>query len=177
MNSRITGLRWMVLSAMMAALALVLPVAFHAVGLGSKFLPMLLPLLLNGFLSPLGWAVGTALLVPLVSGVLTGMPPLYPPIVLVVALEGAVLGGVASLIYRRGAGRLWPALIAAVCCGRLAALGASWVLARWFGLPPALASAAMLVQGLPGVILQLAVVPIVVRALAKRGGSLFMQNG
>ena len=37
-------LRTMVVSAAMAALALTLPVAFHMVGLGSKFLPMLLPL-------------------------------------------------------------------------------------------------------------------------------------
>ncbi len=48
-------LRWMVLNAVIMALGLTLPMVFHAVGLGSRFLPMLLPLLLNGFLSPLGW--------------------------------------------------------------------------------------------------------------------------
>jgi len=64
MQSEDGKLRAMVISAIMAAMGLVLPIAFHAVGLGGKFLPMLLPLLLNGFLVPLPWAmrqrVGTA---------------------------------------------------------------------------------------------------------------------
>ena len=158
------------------ALGVALPVLFHLVGLGKTFLPMHLPVLVCGLIvaPPVAFAVGVV--TPLVSSALTGMPPLYPPVAAVVALAGAALGGAASLLYRRGAGRLWPALIAAVCCGRLTALGASWVLARWFGLPAALASAAVLLQGLPGVVLQLAVAPIVVRALAKRGGPLFGQN-
>ena len=58
-------LRGMVTSAAMAALGLTLPMAFHAVGLGSKFAPMLLPLMLNGFLSPIPWAVLTGAVVPL----------------------------------------------------------------------------------------------------------------
>jgi hypothetical protein len=59
MQSADSRLRAMVISASMAAMALVLPIAFHAVGMGSKFLPMLLPLLLNGFLVPVPWAVAT----------------------------------------------------------------------------------------------------------------------
>jgi len=58
-------LRAMVISAAMAAMALTLPVAFHAVGLGSHFLTMLLPLLVNGFLVPVRWAVFTGAAVPL----------------------------------------------------------------------------------------------------------------
>lgn len=166
-------LRPMVISAAMAALALVLPPAFHMVGLGSKFLPMLLPLLLNGFLVPLPWALVVGFIMPLISSLATGMPPLYPPIALVVALEGATLGAVAAAVYGGKRERLWPALIAAVLAGRAMALAASWTLARYFGLPPALASAAMLVQGAPGVLLQLVVVPLVVRALASRRGILF----
>jgi putative effector of murein hydrolase len=91
----------------------------------------------------------------------------------VVALEGATLGAVAAVLYRGKRERLWPALIAAVIAGRAMALGASWILARYFGLPPALASAAMLIQGAPGLLLQLIVVPLVVRALASRRGILF----
>ncbi len=163
----------MVISAVMAALALVLPPAFHMVGLGSKFLPLLLPLLLNGFLVPLPWAVATGLVAPLASTLATGMPPLYPPVTVVVALEGATLAGVAAAIYRGQPARLWPALVAAVIAGRAMAFAASWTLARYFGLPPALASAAMLLQGAPGVALQLLVVPPAVRALAARRGILF----
>ncbi len=170
-------LRWMVVNAVMMALGLTLPMVFHAVGLGSKFLPMLLPLLLNGFLSPLGWAVFTGAATPLVSAVLTGMPPLYPPVAAVMAVEGVVLSAVAGLVYRGSGRRLWPALVAAIVCDRLTSAGLSWMLARLFGLPAGLSAGAALVQGLPGVALQLVVVPLVLGALSKRRGPLFEDAG
>lgn len=166
----------MVISAVMAALALVLPVAFHMAGLGNKFLPMLLPLLLNGFLVPVRWAVLTGALVPLVSALATGMPPLYPPVAAEMALEGAVLGGAAAAIFRGQPGRLWPALIGAIAAGRLAGFAGAWLLARIFGLPAAFASIAMLVQGLPGVALQLAVVPLAVRRLRRSRNLLILRK-
>jgi hypothetical protein len=168
-----TRLRAMVVSAIMAAMALVLPIAFHAVGLGSKFLPMLLPLLLNGFLVPLPWAVLTGALVPLLSAVATGMPPLYPPVALAMSLEGAVLGGVAAAIYRGRQRRLWVALIAAILLGRSVSLVSTWLMARLFHLPARLTTAASFLEGLPGVLLQLAVIPLVVRHAARRRGPLF----
>lgn len=166
-------LRAMVISAAMAALALTLPVAFHAVGLGSKFLPMLLPLLLNGFLVPVPWAVFTGAVVPPVSGMLTGMPPLYPPVALIMSCEGAMLGGMAAGVYRVTRPRIWPGLVVAVVSARATSFALTWWVARTLDLPPALASLASFVQGLPGVALQLAVVPMVVRALSRRKGILF----
>lgn len=157
----------MVLSAVMAALALALPIAFHAVGLGSRFLPMLLPLLLNGFLVPLPWAALTGATVPLISSLLTGMPPLYPPTAIVMSFEGIVLGGLAAAIYRSNPRRLWPALIVAVVASRVTGFVAMYLLARLFGLPAGLASTAVFVNGLPGVALQLVVVPVVVRQLQR----------
>lgn len=167
------SLQALVISAAMGALALTLPVAFHAAGLGSKFLPMLLPLLLNGFLVPVRWAVLTALVIPILSALLTGMPPVYPPMVLVVAGEGIVMGGLAAALYRQGGGRLWPALITAVIAGRVFGFAFMWMLAKWFGLPAGVAAVAAIVQGAPGVALQVAVVPIVMRQIRKRPGILF----
>ena len=163
----------MVISATMAAMGLVLPIAFHAVGLGSKFLPMLLPLLLNGFLVPLPWAIATGALVPLLSAVTTGMPPLFPPVAFSMSLECAVLGGTAAAIYRGRPSRLWYALITAILLGRATSLGATWLLAQLLHLPATIVTAAALVQGLPGVLLQLAVVPLVVRQTIRRRGLLF----
>jgi hypothetical protein len=166
-------LRAMVISASMAAMALVLPIAFHAVGMGSKFLPMLLPLLLNGFLAPFPWAVATGALVPVLSAVITGMPPLFPPVAFGMSIECAVLGGTAAAIYRGRPSRLWCALIAAILLSRATSLGAAWLLARAFHLPATLVTAATLAQGLPGVLLQLAVVPLVMRQTQRRRGLLF----
>jgi hypothetical protein len=166
-------LRAIVISAAMAALALVLPVVFHATGLGSKFLPMLLPLLLNGFLVPFRWAVGTGLAVPLISALAMGMPPLYPPAAFVLAVEGALLGGVASALYRRGRGSAWPPLVAAIAVGRLSTFALTWAAAQALGLPAVVSASAMIVQGLPGVALQLVVVPLALRGLGRPDGILF----
>lgn len=161
-------LRPMVTSAAMAALALVLPIAFHAVGLGSKFLPMLLPLLLNAFLVPWRWAVATGAVVPWISAFATGMPPLFPPVAAAMSVECAVMAAVASLLYGRGKGNVWAALVPAILAGRLTSFVMTYLLARVFALPAAVASVARLLEGLPGVALQLAVVPLVLRSLAAR---------
>jgi hypothetical protein len=168
-----SALRNVVLSSVMGALALVLPMAFHAVGLGSRFLPLLQPLLILGFLVSPGWAVATAVAMPWVSALSTGMPPIYPPVAAVLAVEGAVLAGVASLIYRSGNGPFWPALICAVVAGRATGVAASFILARWFDLPAAFASVAVLIQGLPGTALMLAAAPAVVFWTRRRDGPLF----
>jgi hypothetical protein len=175
-DARPDRLRWMVVNGVVMALGLVLPIAFHAVGLGSKFLPMLLPLLLNGFVSPLGWALLTGGATPLVSALLTGMPPLYPPVAVTMMAEGMVMAGVARLGYGRGQRRLWPALVAAIVSGRLTALALSFAVARLFGLPPRLSAGASLIQSLPGVALQLAVVPLVLRTINRRRGLLFEER-
>ncbi len=173
MGGQSNRLRWMVVNAAIMALGLVLPMAFHAVGLGSKFLPLLLPLLLNGFLSPFAWAVGTGAATPLVSALATGMPPLYPPVAFVMMVEGAVLGGVARVAYRATSKRVWPALLAAILCGRLTSAALSWFMAQALDLPARLSVAASMAQGLPGVALQIAVIPLVLRALRARKGRLF----
>jgi len=166
-------LRHLVLNAMIMALGLTLPMAFHAVGLGSKFTPMLLPLLLNGFLSPLGWAVLIGGLTPLVSSLTTGMPPLYPPVAVVMSVECMVLAATARFVYCATRGRVWPAAVAAVVCGRAVSLSLSWLVASYLDLPQRLSVAASFVQGLPGIALQLSVVPLIVVLIHRRGGLLF----
>jgi hypothetical protein len=159
----------MVISAAMGALALALPVVFHAVGLGSRFLPMLLPLLVNGYLSRWPWAVGTGLVIPWISAFATGMPPLYPPIAAIMSAEGAVLAGAAVLTARLP---LLFSVALSVAAGRATALAGAYAAAAWLDLPPGFASLAILVQGLPGVVLQLGVTPLAVAALRRRRGLL-----
>jgi hypothetical protein len=133
---------------------------------------MLLPLLLNGFLAPLPWAVGTALVVPWISALATGMPPIYPPIAGVVAVQGAAMAAVAAFLWRCTGKKIWVSLIPAVVAGRVVTLGATWVMAQLFSLPPAITSIAATVESLPGVALQLTVIPLVLHAIAKRRGPL-----
>lgn len=166
-------LRSMVISAALGALALALPVAFHAVGLGSRFLPMLLPLLINGYLSRWPWAAATGLLIPWISAFATGMPPLYPPIAAIMSLEGAVLAAAAAATSRLP---LPVSAAIAIAAGRAAALAATYAAAVWLDLPPGFASLALLVQGLPGVVLQWIVTPLAVAALRRRHGLLLHET-
>lgn len=159
----------MVISAALGALALALPAGFHAVGLGSRFLPMLLPLLVNGYLSRWPWAVATGVVIPWISAFATGMPPLYPPIAAIMSAEGAALAGTAALTSRLP---LPVSVALAVAAGRATALAGAYAAAAWVDLPPGFASLAMLAQGLPGVVLQLVVTPAAVAALRRRGGLL-----
>jgi niacin transporter len=166
-----------VLSAMMAALAVALPPVFHIAGLGSKFLPLLLPLLFAGFLLPWRWAVLTGAVAPWLSAVATGMPPVWPPVAAALSVEGAAMGGAAALIYRRGCpNRLWLALFTAVVCGRAAGLASTYVMARWFDLPAAFASLASALQGLPGVALMFVSIPLAVRWAERRESILFSKE-
>lgn len=166
-------LRGMILSAVMAAIGIILPMAFHAVGLGSKFMPMVLVLMLNGYISPLPWAMLTGAVVPLASSVLTGMPPLYPPFCLVMSVEMALVAGLTAGLYRLTRPRVWPSLITVVIFDRATSIALTYALAGRFGLPPRIVSLASFAQGLPGIALQLTVIPLVVRALATRKGILF----
>lgn len=168
MKRRPVDLRALVVSAVMASLALTLPLAFHVAGLGSAFLPMLLPLLLNAFLVPVRWALLTAALAPLASGLLTGMPPFYPPVAVVMSVEAMVMAGAAGALFRWTNRRIWVAVIGAVILGRCTMLVLTWQLAGAFGLPKAFSAIASLVHGLPGIVLQCTVVPAALRLLFRR---------
>jgi hypothetical protein len=169
-------LRSMVTSAGMAALAIILPVVFHMIGLGSNFLPMLLPLLLNAFVSSTGWAVLTAALVPWISAFATGMPPIYPPVALVMSAEACCMAFVAGIVYRLGRRRVWPALIVAIVTDRMVSFLLTLALSSRFGLPARAVAVGAFIHGLPGVALQLTVIPIVLKGLAERRSVLFGQH-
>ena len=158
-------LREIVWSALCIALGLAMPAVFHAVGLGTAFLPMFLPVMAAGLLLrplPAG-LVGAA--TPMTAALLLGMPPLMPPVALVMAVEGVVLGAVASLLYRRLKWSIFGAAAAAVLGERVVMVLLTMALAPLFGLPGRLAAVGLLAQGLPGVGLLILAVPLLVRRL------------
>ncbi|MCU0289629.1 MAG: ECF transporter S component, partial [Acidobacteria bacterium] len=57
----------LLLAGLFMALALVLPLLFHAIGLGSAFLPMFFPIIAAGFLVTLPAALVVGVMSPLVS--------------------------------------------------------------------------------------------------------------
>lgn len=150
------------LSAMFMALAVLFPMLFHAVGAGSVFLPMFWPVLAAAFFLNLPFALTVGILSPIVSTMLTGMPPISPPILHIIIIELSVLAVVTNLLYRNTSwGVFWPALIG-LLLSRIILFLVVLIIAPLLGLPPQIFSTALVLQGIPGVVAMLIVIPIIV---------------
>lgn len=158
-------------TALFLALALVLPIGFHAFGIGGRvFLPMHLPVLLAGLLAgPLsGLVVG--LLSPSLSHLMTGMPPTYA--VPLMSMELSIYGLVAGLAYHKLRLNVVLSLIIAMVLGRLIFGLGLFVLGRFMDLPYTAAvffsSSGAIASGLPGIVVQLVLIPLIVVAIRRR---------
>lgn len=154
----------LLLGGLFMALALVFPVLFHAVGLGSAFLPMFFPIMAAGFLVALPAAIVVGVMSPLVSAILTGMPPFFPPLVFIMMAEGLVLTVVPALLYRQLKINAWVSALIAMLMDRLVMLAAILLLSRMLDLPEGVLTVASLLKGLPGTIL----IPLVIPSLVKK---------
>ncbi len=153
-------------AAMFIALAVILPLAFHMVRVGGPvILPMHIPVILAGFISgPLVGAL-VGIISPIISFLLTGMPPLAPvPILITMIFELAAYGAVTGLLYS-STQKIYPSLIGGMIAGRITLGLTVWALMQVFGFTQ-LPGAALFVQGaivtgLPGIVLQLILIPLV----------------
>jgi len=164
--------------ALFLALGVLLPQLFHmALGRpgGATFLPMHLSVLLAGCF--LGWRYGLALgaVTPLVSFLITGMPPI-PLLFLMVGELGfyGLASGISNKLLRsreRGSlPRIALAVLLAQLCGRAVYAAMLLLLGTLLGvrgIPGPEAVLAAVATGWPGILLQLALVPALVRALHK----------
>ena len=154
-------------AALVTALAVALPPVFHAVKLGSVFLPMYLPILAGAFFLPPLWAAVAGAAAPLSSAALTGMPPFYPPVAFWMTGELAAAGAVVAVV---GGGRRQHPVVA-VAAGLVAARLVQAVLvfgsATLMELPPRVLTIATFVSSWPGMILALVAVPPAVNLLRR----------
>ena len=165
-----TSVKKLVFTAACTALCLVLPMAFHAIpNAGQVILPMHIPVLLCGMIC--GWPFGAVcgLLGPLLSSVITGMPPaaMLPAMMLECAAYG-VASGLLMKYVRTGKDNLdlYISLICAMILGRVVAgFAKAWIFTP--GVSPFAWVSTSLVTGVPGIVLQLAVLPLVVKALIR----------
>lgn len=165
MNSQAKNL---VSAGMLVATGLILPMVFHTFAMGGQvFLPMHIPVLLGGFLlSPL-WAALVGMLVPIISSIATGMPPLFPT-ALQMFFELAVYGFVVAYLYQKLRLAIYPSLIGGMLAGRTIAGLVNYVLLTHFlaqAFSPSAFVTAMFVTSLPGILIQLVMIPIMVKLL------------
>lgn len=166
---KLTPVKKLVFTAVCSALCLVLPMAFHSVpNAGSIFLPMHIPVLLCGLIC--GWPYGLVcgLLGPFISS-FTGMPPaaVLPSMMVECASYGAVAGLMMRYIRTGSAtGDLYISMGTAMILGRvIAGLAKAWILTP--GAAPFAWVTTSLVTGIPGIVIQLIVMPAIVFALTK----------
>lgn len=168
--------RQLALTALFIALGLVLPFFTAQIPtIGRALLPMHLPILLAGFVG--GWQTGliAGLITPLLRSFLIGMPPLFPTAT-AMAFELAAYGFLTGLFYSKLRGTnlgVLTSLLGAMLGGRIV-----WGIAQLFLLGLSGASfgwqaflAGAFINAVPGIILQLILIPLIVHAL-QRGGYL-----
>lgn len=166
----ITPVKRLVLTALLAAMCVVLPMAFHAIpNAGSVFLPMHIPVLICGFVC--GWPYGMVcgFIGPALSSLLTTMPPVayLPPMMVECAVYGLV-SGLCLKYIRTGKlyGDLYIALIAAMIAGRVVA-GIAKALIFSPGITMSVWITSSFITALPGIVIQLILIPQLLLLLTK----------
>lgn len=150
------------------ALSIILPITFHHFGLAGRiFLPMHIPVLICGFIiGPLGGVI-IGLIAPVLSHFLTGMPPTYA--VPLMSLELPLYGLAAGLTYQRFGLNIYFALIVSMILGRFAFAFGLVILGRLIELPYGplefFAVSGAVVTGIPGIIIQIIIIPPIAAAL------------
>ena len=157
----------MVLSALFLASGILLPVLFHAVGWsGAIFLPMHIPVILCGFICGAGWGGIVGAFVVFLSSAITGMPILYP-VAVYMACELATYGIVCGLL--RYISNSIIVLIVAMIAGRLILGIVQFLLLSIGGQSFVFKTfvTGAFVTALPGIIIQIIVIPILMFSLRK----------
>lgn len=158
-----------VIAAVCIALSVVLPMAFHAIPNAGSILDIMhIPVLLCGLIA--GWPYGLlcGLAGPLLSMLFTGMPPMaYLPAMM---LELGVYGLATGLMMRwvhtgKLAADLYISLATAMLAGRLVAGAANALIFSAGKYSLAVWVSGYFVTSLPGLIIQLVLIPPVVYAL------------
>ena len=159
-----------VYTAVCAALCVVLPMAFHAIqNAGVIFLPMHIPVLLCGLMC--GWPFGLicGVLGPALSTLISSMPPvaMLPSMAIECAAYGCITGlGMKYIRTGKPVADLYISMTAAMILGRvLAGFAKSWVLSP--GTAPFAWVTTSLVAGIPGIVIQLILIPLVFVSLTR----------
>lgn len=152
------------------ALGIVLPFLTGQIqGIGNKLLPMHLPILVCGFVCGAPYGLAAGIIVPLLRSMLLGMPPLFPTAVSM-ALELSIYGLTTGILYRLLPKKnimVYAALIGAMLFGRLAAGAVNVILygVQGSGYSVQMFMAGMFINAIPGIVLQLVLIPVVIIVL------------
>ena len=172
MNS--TRLRKLTYSALYMAIALILPfVTGQIPEIGAMLCPMHIPALLCGFMCGWPWGVAVGFISPLLRSVMFGMPAMFPAAI-AMAFELAVYGGMAGLLYSRLPRTKWmlyAVMLISMIAGRVVWGAVQALLAGLSGnsFTWTLFLTGAVINAIPGIIMQLALIPVLVVTMDKAG--------
>ncbi|MCD8381229.1 MAG: ECF transporter S component [Lachnospiraceae bacterium] len=175
MNRNQKNIRTMVLAAMFLAIGIVLPTITGGIPqIGNLLLPMHIPVLFCGLIC--GWQYGliVGFITPLLRGAIFVYPIFYPNglgMAFELATYGSVIGFLYARFHKKNVASLYISLISAMIVGRVV-----WGVVRviMLGVAGTAFSWQMFIAGaflnaIPGIILQLVLIPAVMTALQKAG--------
>ena len=169
---RLSNIKRLTVTALSVALCVVLPMAFHIIpNAGSVMLPMHIPVQLCGLIC--GWQYGLlcGILGPLVSSLVTGMPPaaILPGMMVECGMYGCVGGLLMERIFTGSLyADLYLCLPVAMLAGRVIS-GIVKALILTPGLSFTAWATASFVTALPGISIQLILIPTLIVALTRAG--------
>ena len=164
-------------AALFLAIAMVLPfITGQIPEIGSALCPMHIPALLCGFMCGGSWGLAVGFIAPLLRSVVFGMPTMFPGAV-AMAFELAVYGGMAGFLRQklpRKKGVTYAVLLISMIAGRIVWGTVRVILAGLSGstFTWALFLVGAITNAIPGIILQLVLIPILVIAMERAGLSL-----
>lgn len=167
----LTYVKRAIMTAACIAMCVVLPMAFHAIpNAGAIYCPMHIPVLLCGLIC--GWPFGLlcGIAGPLLSSLLTGMPLVanLPGMLVELVTYGIVTGIMMRLVRTRHlVADLYISLVTALLCGRVLSGIAKALIFAPGNYSIAVWVTGSFVKSMPGLVIQLALVPTVVYVLER----------
>lgn len=162
----------MILSALFLALAMVLPFLTGQIPqIGNTLCPMHLPVLLCGFFCGPWYGLGVGLIAPLLRFLLFGMPPIIPTGISM-SLELAAYGLISGWLYSKLPSKkvyVYVSLLGAMIGGRIV-WGITRLVLYGLGIAPIsweLFWSFAFLAAIPGIFIQLVLVPVLVFTLEK----------
>ena len=167
---KINDTQKIILSALFLSLALVLPFFTGSLQiLGSRFLPMHLPIILCGFICgpKYGGIIGFS--APLLRSFMFSMPPLYP-VAIAMSFELATYGLIVGIMYhllKKNVYSIYLSLFISMIVGRMVLGVANVILLSLDGVSYSFEVfiSAAFINAIPGIIFQIIVIPLIILAI------------
>jgi len=166
----------LVLSGLFLAVGLILPyVTAHGFGMqGNILLPMHIPVFLCGFICGPLYGTFCGLMLPVINSLITGMPAMYPMAIFMtieLGVYGLSCGILAKTLCKKSnLYMIYISLILSMIAGRVAYGLVAWLLLFAGAIPGRISIISSVATGLPGIIIQLILIP----AIVSRGRKIFV---